>query len=279
MDKIIRLKYSLASLKNINQDKVELMSEWINQMISPFDDYELNVLFNSDLTQTTWMINSNSATLTENYTEFMQFAEFKPIETELLKKVQSAFKGMFDVWMCIGEEKQNTGWEIYDGIFPLEKVWGIIPESNSREELKKLLSNFQIDAFTKYGRCIAAETHSYIIFELPGDTVIDHLEIYYKICSGLNTDPLPKPLLDLISESNPEFVEMSCYLNSNGIIKLGLIIPTPNDQFVQLINLTLNAGEIELRAALQGSLGSDNIQTIEIYRDYQGINSEISIIL
>lgn len=276
MEHILRLRYSLASLKNISPEKEELMTEWIGQMLQPDDDYQLSVSISSDISESTWKVNTETKINMERYIEFMQFAEFKPIETELLKKVTTAFKGDLITWMNIGNEKQNTGWEIYNGIFPLDKVWGIIPESTQRNTLKNWLSEIGVEAIVKYGRSIAADTYSYINFELPGESVVENLELYYNLCAKLNLDPLPTAILDLIAASEPDYLEIACYLSAQGIIKIGILIPDPSDNFVSLINMVNGEGDLEMQAAFQGSLGSDDYSGIEIYRDNDGINSELT---
>jgi hypothetical protein len=276
MEHILRLRYSLASLKNISPEKEELMTEWIGQMLLPDDDYQLSVSVCSDISETTWRVDTETKINMERYIEFMQFAEFKPIETELLKKVTTAFKGDLITWMNIGNEKQNTGWEIYNGIFPLDKVWGIIPESTQRNTLKNWLSEIGVEAFVKYGRSIAADTYSYINFELPGESIVENLELYYNLCAKLNLDPLPTPILDLIAASESDYIEITCYLSAQGLIKFGILIPDPTDSFVKLMNMVNGEGDLEMQAAFQGSLGSDDYTGIEIYRDNDGINSELT---
>jgi hypothetical protein len=276
MEHILRLRYSLASLKNISPEKEELMTEWIGQMLLADDDYQLSVSVCSDISETTWRVNTETKINMERYIEFMQFAEFKPIETELLKKVTTAFKGDLITWMNIGNEKQNTGWEIYNGIFPLDKVWGIIPESTQRNTLKNWLSEIGVEAFVKYGRSIAADTYSYINFELPGESIVENLELYYNLCSKLNLDPLPTPILDMIAASESDYLEIACYLSAQGIIKFGILIPDPTDSFVKLMNMVNGEGDLEMQAAFQGSLGSDDYTGIEVYRDNDGINSVLT---
>lgn len=53
MEHILRLRYSLASLKNISPEKEELMTEWIGQMLQPDDDYQLSVAVSSDISEST----------------------------------------------------------------------------------------------------------------------------------------------------------------------------------------------------------------------------------
>jgi hypothetical protein len=272
MENIFRMRGALAALPFISPEHETLMSEWMNQMLSPMENAEIFVKANSNLSETTWKVKMDTKTLAQRYAAFMKHADFKPVEIDVLKKGLTTFKGDFSVWLSIGKNEQDSGWEIDNGVFPLEQLWGLIP-GNVEESLKKWYKKFDADAFVKFGRCIASNTYSYFNTELFGNNAEEDMELYISLCNALEIDPLPNPLLEMIADFEPEYTEVSFWIGSNGLLKLSLIIPDPSEELILKTALLTGDGDIDMIAAYEGALGDVVATKLEISRTANGIES------
>lgn len=272
MENIFRMKGSLAALPFINQEQGILMSEWIQQMVMPMENADITVSVNSDLSETCWKVKMDTKTLAPRYAEFMRFADFNPIEIDVLKKGLVSFKGELSVWLAIGNEEQDSGWEIDNGIFPMSHLWGLIP-GNVEESLKKWYAGHDSDAFVKFGRCIAANNYSYFSTELFGKDTEEDMELYYSISEALEMDPLPTSILELIVDFEPEYTEVFFHIASSGLLKFGISIPDPSEELIMKVAMLTGDGDLEMLAAFEGSLGDIDTRKLNISRTPYGIEA------
>jgi hypothetical protein len=243
-------------------------------MYYPLETADIMVGASNNLSETTWKVKMDTKTLAQRYAAFMKHAEFRTQEIDVLKKGLSSFKGDLNVWLRVGDNEQDTGWEIDNGVFPMEKLWGLVPTSTASEALKKWYQNAGADAFVKFGRCIASNTYSYFNTELFGDNASEDMEIYTSICNALSVDPLPSSILQMIAEYEPEFIEISYWLSGSGLLKIGLLIPDPSDELILKTAMITGDGDIEMIAAYEGALGGVTPNSLEISRKGDSINAE-----
>ena len=272
MENIFRMKGSLAALPFLTEEQEKLMSEWIQQMHYPMENAEIMVSINSNLSETTWKVKMDTKTLAQRYAAFMKHADFKPIEIDVLKKGLGSFKGDFSVWISIGKEEQDSGWEIDNGIFPLEQLWGLLP-GTVEESLKKWYAGKDANAFVKFGRCIAANTYSYFSTELFGSNAEEDMELYLSICNTLDVDPLPTTILQMIADYEPDFTEVFFHIAANGLVKIGLSIPNPNEELILKTAMLTGDSDLEMLAAFEGTLGDVVVTKLDISRSANGIES------
>jgi hypothetical protein len=272
MENIFRMKGSLAALPFLTEEQEKLMSEWIQQMHYPMENAEIMVSINSNLSETTWKVKMDTKTLAQRYAAFMKHADFKPIEIDVLKKGLGSFKGDFSVWISIGKEEQDSGWEIDNGIFPLEQLWGLLP-GTVEESLKKWYAEKDANAFVKFGRCIAANTYSYFSTELFGSNAEEDMELYLSICNALDVDPLPTTILQMIADYEPDFTEVFFHIAANGLVKIGLSIPNPNEELILKTAMLTGDSDLEMLAAFEGTLGDVVATKLDISRSANGIES------
>jgi hypothetical protein len=272
MENIFRMKGSLAALPFLTEEQEKLMSEWIQQMHYPMENAEIMVSVNSNMSETCWKVKMDTKTLAQRYAAFMKHADFKPVEIDVLKKGLSSFKGDFSAWISIGKDEQDSGWEIDNGIFPLEQLWGLLP-GNVEDNLKKWYAGHDANAFVKFGRCIAANTYSYFSTELFGSSAEEDMELYISICNALDVDPLPSSILQMIADFEPDFTEVYFHIAANGLLKIGISIPNPTEALILKTAMLTGDGDLEMLAAFEGSLGDVVATKLEISRTANGIES------
>jgi len=272
MENIFRMKGSLAALPFLTEEHEKLMSEWIQQMHYPMENAEIMVSVNSNLSETSWKVKMDTKTLAQRYAAFMKHADFKAIEIDVLKKGLSSFKGDFSAWISIGKDEQDSGWEIDNGIFPLEQLWGLLP-GNVEDNLKKWYAGHDANAFVKFGRCIAANTYSYFSTELFGSSAEEDMELYISICNALDVDPLPSTILQMIADFEPDFTEVYFHIAANGLLKIGLSVPNPTEELILKTAMLTGDGDLEMLAAFEGSLGDVVPTKLDISRTANGIES------
>jgi hypothetical protein len=99
------------------------------------------------------------------------------------------------------------------------------------------------------------------------------MELYISLCNALEIDPLPNPILEMIADFEPEYTEVSFWIGSNGLLKLGLIIPDPSEELILKTALLTGDGDIDMIAAYEGALGDVVATKLEISRTANGIES------
>ena len=272
MENIFRMRGSLAALPFLKPEQEVLMNEWIQQMVYPMEQSEIMVSVNSNMSETSWKVKMDTKTLAQRYAAFMKHADFKPVEIDVLKKGLSSFKGDFSAWISIGKDEQDSGWEIDNGIFPLEQLWGLLP-GNVEDNLKKWYAGHDANAFVKFGRCIASNTYSYFSTELFGSSAEEDMELYISICNALDVDPLPSSILQMIADFEPDFTEVYFHIAANGLLKIGISIPNPTEELILKTAMLTGDGDLEMLAAFEGSLGDVVATKLEISRTANVIES------
>lgn len=279
MDTLLRMRAALATLP-LYEERVEgMLSEWMSFMSHPLEQgVQRGTALQVDTQHTTWWVqNADSQILAERYWNFVSAIEIAaPVEQKLMQNALKQFEGDFATFLRMGDEREDTGWEIAGGPFSLKMAFGMVPKNPDSDPIRNWFAQADIDACTRFGRCIAANTYSYLHVQMPGNNVQDDLAYYVNLCETIGQTPLPQAILQAIAEENPDSLELSIWLASEGLLQMGLVLPQPSSKLQTLINLVLGPGRLDTLAAYEGSLGEKaEVQEVLIARNGLGLEAEL----
>lgn len=281
IETLVRVKSAVSSLPFISPEQEGLVNEWYNQLLFPSNpEAEETLMYlgsSAAMDELICYVENGKKNLATQLLKIMQASNFRPIEEKLLKKAFQEFKeGEIAAWLRIGSNKRETGW-LFKGLFPLVEALKMIPDSDKSDQKEKLsawYAKYEADACVKVGRCVSSGAYTMLHTELFGDNTEEDIEIYGDLMHTLGIAPLPEPLLDLILEEAPEYIEVSYWMAANGVLRTGLYIPDPSLDLIMKSSLVIGGGAIDDLAAFEGSLGVEKVRFIEFYRTAEGIGAE-----
>lgn len=283
IEALIRTKSALESIPFITTEQEGLMNEWYNQLLYPSnpleDSTDMSLAVRADFNELICYAQNGKKELAVQFLEIMKTANFQPVEEKLFKKLYQELKEeTLRGWLKLSPTTQESGW-VFDGVFPLDLAIAALPNSktsNHKALFTEWYSRQEADACVKLGRAASSSAYSFLHTELFGSTISEDLEIYSELMQHLQITALPSPLVELILDEAPEFIEMSFYFASNGIVRSGLSISNPTQALVIKLALVLGQGASDNLGAFEGSLGKDRVKSLEIYRTSQGVFADFS---
>jgi len=282
IESLVRVKSAVASLPFISPEQEGLVNEWYNQLLFPSSpaDEETQMYLGSSVAMDELICYAENGkkNLALQFIKLMEASKFRPVEEKLLKKAFQTFKeGEISAWLRLGQQQQDTGW-LFSGLFSLVEALKMIPDSDKSDQKEKLeawYKKYEADACVKVGRCVSGAAYTFLHTELFGDNTAEDLEIYGDLMKTLDIAALPDPLLDLILNESPEYIEVTYWMASDGVIRTGLYIPNPSQDLILKSSLVIGGGAIDDLAAFEGSLGAQKAKFIEFYRADKGIGAEL----
>lgn len=275
----MRAQGAVASLPFLDERGEGVLTEWLKQMLFPQNpmEREPTVQLSTDLyasEATTWVGNAN-ALLQAQLKEFMQASGFADIEPKLLDRiVQQVPEGELYAWLRQGADTQETGW-VMDGLFALNDALALVPKGTVKDRLVQWYGQFEADACVRVGREVATNRYTILHTELFGETVQEDLELYTNLNQTLELSPVTDVLLDLLIEEDPEYLEVSYWLGSSGVLQLGLVVPDPSPRLVRQLSLAYDEGAVDTLAAFEGTLGSAGPNKMLLARRASGVVVEL----
>lgn len=277
----MRSQAAMTTLPFIDEEREGLLTEWLHQMLFPQNplEREPTVHLSTDLhadQATAWVGNVN-ALLKEQLKSFYKVGGFKDIEAKLIDKiVQDVPEGELQAWLRLGNnDQQETGW-VMDGVFALKQALAMVPKGSTKDQLTQWYAQFEADACIRVGRSVGGNRYTIVHTELFGDSVEADLELYAHLNKTLNLSPIPDVLLSLVVEENPEYLELSFWIGSEGILQLGLVVPAPSQEFVRRLSLAYDEEASNELAAFEGALGVEEPTAMLIARRASGLVVELS---
>lgn len=283
IEALIRTKSALEHIPFLSDEQEGLISEWYNQLLYPNNPLEdatgMNLKLRADFNELICYAKNRKKVLATQFLEIMEVSKFPEMESTLFKKVYKSLKGTeLSCWLKVSEMVQESGWQ-FDGMMPLETALKAVPKSKSSKH-KELFTDWyaqqDADAAVKLGRAVSSSAYTFLHTELFGGNASEDLEIYTALMQQLEITPLPTPLLDLILDEDPEFIELCLHFASNGIIRAGLKIPNPSQALVIKLSLVLGGGASDNLGAFEGSLGETSMKSVELYRNANGVHAGFS---
>lgn len=283
IEELIRSKSAIATVPFVSAEQEGLANEWYNQLLYPSNPMEentgINMAVRADFEEVICYAHNGRKELATQFVKTMEASKFQPIEIKLFKKFYHEFKdGELECWLKLSPTNQETGWT-FKGIFPLKSALVAIPKgktANHKDLYIEWYEKQEADACVKVGRAVSSGAYTFIHTELFGSTIGEDLEIYSDLMHHLQIEPLPSPLLNLILEESPEFIEMSFHFGSNGIVRAGLSFTNPSQEFIIKLALVLGKGSSDALGAFEGALGAKKTTTVDIYRTKKGVFADFS---
>lgn len=279
VETIMRTQSALLTLPFIKSENEELLTEWLNQMLFPLnpmeDEPQISLSATIDAQKVTCSVNGHKDTLSAQFIQFIEASKLNESEIKVLQKaIKLIPEGELSTWLQLSEGTQETGWTI-NGLFPLVHAFAISPKSKQRDKLQEWYASFEADACIRVGRSVAGNRLTILHTELFGDNISEDIQLYLDLMTQLGISPLPTPLLEMIGEEDPEYLELSFWLGSAGVIKTGLVVPEPSDSFVRYLSLAYAEDASDALAAFEGSIGASNPSAIELSRIEKGVQVEL----
>lgn len=271
VETIMRMQTAITALPFVQAEQEGLFKEWLTQMVYPSDPLEgepnLPLSIQVDTKAFTAWASNDRETLVNQLLAFMEASKFNETELKILKKAnQSLSDSRLQAWLSLSEGGgQATGWDM-EGVMTLASAMAFIPKGAAKEALQAWYAEYEADACIRVGRSVVGNHYTILHTELFGDTVDVDLQLYLELMDSLEVPPLPEPLLDLISDEAPEYLELSFWLGGAGVLKAGLVIPNPSPDFVRQLAVAYAVETGDTLAAIEGSLGRGEPTSIELAR-------------
>jgi hypothetical protein len=279
VETIMRTQSAILTLPFIKSENEELLTEWLNQMLFPLNPMEeepkIGLSASIDAQKVTCSVNGNKDTLLAQFTQFIEASKLHESEIKVLQKSLKLIpEGTLSTWLQLSEGSQETGWTM-NGLFPLAHAFAISPKSKHRDKLEAWYASFEADACVRVGRSVGGNRLTILHTELFGNNISEDVQLYLDLMEQLGISPLPTPLLEMIGEENPEYLELSFWLGSAGVIKAGLVVPEPSENLVRYLSIAYAEEAGDALAAFEGSIGAPNPSAIELSRMEKGVQVEL----
>lgn len=275
----MRTQSAVITLPFIKPENEELLTEWLNQMLFPLnptlDEPEVHLSTSVDAEKVTCWVNNDRNILLQQFAEFMGASKLNESEVKVLQKIFKLIpEGNLSTWLQLSQGTQETGWAL-NGVFPLAHAFAVTPKNDKRNKLEEWYASFEADACVRVGRSVGGNRFTILHTELFGNTGEEDIQLYMDLMSHLEMSPLPTPLLEMILEEDPEYLELSFWLGSAGILKAGLVVPEPSANFVRYLSIAYAENAADTLAAFEGSIGAEGPKAIELSRMASGVNVEL----
>ncbi|MGH1336701.1 MAG: hypothetical protein ACRBFS_11280 [Aureispira sp.] len=280
VETIMRTQAAVTALPFIQDDKEGLLSEWLKQMLFPMNPilHDSKLALATDIATTSVRCYADNAvsTLQQQLSEFMKASGFKEIETKILDKVvKEVPEGRLQAWLELSHNNgQETGW-VMDGVFPLTTALALVPKGIIKDRLTAWYARFDANACVRVGRSIAGNRYTVLHTELFGKSIQDDMDLYNDLMQTLELSPLPDPLLALLLEENPTYMELVFWLGSGGVLKAGLQLPNPSEDLVRQIALAYYPDTGDALAAFEGAAGAEEPSALLVARQATGVTVEV----
>ena len=274
METLFRLRSALSELPQLTEQHNGVANDWVQMLYLLTPQSRLSAGLNADASKAKIRITDDFKELTKSYLELIQVAGFGAAEAEFLKKGLKFRGGEMSVWLEVGGQVQNAGWEVHNSLFPLAELWPLLGNNAYVPQLKAWFAHIDTDAFVRLGRSMGGQQYTYFTTVLPGGDVYEDIEAYQAFCEAMNITPLPQPILDEIIAYEPDFLELTLGLDEEGLVFITLTLPEPNEALTLKMTLALTQGGQEATAAFEGSLGSPEYSSLSISRTGKGIEAQ-----
>lgn len=279
VETIMRTQSAILALPFIKSENEELLTEWLNQMIFPLnpmlDEPQITLSASIDAQKVTCSVNGDKDNLLAQFTQFVEASKLQESELKVLQKACKLIpEGELSTWLQLSEGTQETGWTI-NGLFPLSHAFAITPKNKQLDKLKEWYASFEADACIRVGRSVAGNRFTILHTELFGNSISEDIQLYLDLMTQLEISALPTPLLEMIAEEDPEYLELSFWLAKAGVIKAGLVLPEPSENLVRYLSLAYAEDASEALAGFEGSIGAENPSSISLSRTEKGVQVEL----
>lgn len=279
LNTIVRTQSAMTSLPFVKPESEVLIREWLHQMLFPMnptlEDPKVSLSTTIDASKVTCWADNDLEILKKQLLEFMKVSNFNETESKVLNIITDAVpEGRLCSWLQLSEGGQETGW-VMDGVFSLETAFKLVPKGTLKDKLQAWYKSHDADACIRVGRSIAGNRFTILHTELFGDSSIEDIQLYIDLMTILDLSPLPEALLEMIVNNNPEYLEIAFWIAKEGLIKTGLVVPTPSDVFVRQMSLVYGEENADTLAAFEGSIGADAPIAMQLSRDALGIQIEL----
>lgn len=279
VETIMRTQSAVVTLPFIKPENEELLTEWLNQMLFPLnpmlDDPEVKLSTTIDTQKVTCWVDKDTEALLAQFAQFMQASNLNESELKVLHKIVKLIpEGNLSAWLQLSNGSKETGWMI-KGLFPLAHAFAITPKNDKRNILEQWYANYEANACVKVGRSVGGNRFTILHTELFGESADEDIQLYLDLMEQLGLSPLPTPLLQMIIDEDPEYLELSFWLGSAGVLKAGLVVPEPSANFIQYMSIAYAEDAADTLAAFEGSIGIDGPVAMDLSRTGKGVEVEL----
>lgn len=278
LDSLIRMRSAAALLPTVGEEGQQLLSEWLDQMLLPMsplaDDTQLRVAVSADLRETTWSAANTRTLLVEKLAALMEYNGLPAEEAAALQRAAETLGGVLWSWLTTDGSQQRGGW-LVEGVLPLADAWKFFPSHQANATLAEWCRRGGADACIAIGRCAGADPYGILKIEPWGESILADLQLHNGICEELGVAPLPEPLLELVLEDDPDYLEFSFWVGSPGVVQVGVAVPRPGDELVLKSAMVLGEESVDSLAAFEGALGVERCSAVELRRLAEGLAMRI----
>lgn len=274
METLFRLRSALGELPQLSEQQEAVANDWLQALYLLTPQSRLSAGLSADAGKATLRITDDFNVLAKGSLEFIQVADFGEAEANFLNKGLKFRDGEMSVWLELGGDIQNAGWELHNGLFALAELWPLLGSNAYIPKLQAWFEHIDTDAFVRLGRSMGGQEYTYFTTVLPGEDIYEDIEAYQAFCEHIGITALPQPILDEIIAYEPDFLELTLGLDEEGLVFLSLSLPEPNEALILKMSLVLSQAGQEAVAAFEGSLGSPEYNSLSISRTAKGIEAQ-----
>ncbi len=258
----------------------QILQEWLQAVpVGAYDEQlplEYKVSLTADLQQLTWWAAGLPGQLIGPMAAYFSQIGVSTSELERIRslgeEIQPARLGS---WMQMTPDSLDGGW-YFPLQLPLTPALKVAEASRDKVTLQKWAQKHAVAHCAQLKRSMGAGyPYTEIQFILPGNSLSQKLDNGLALFKRLEAPSFSEITLSTILDSEKEELMASVWLASEGIAKVGLLLPTPSTKLMLKLCMTADINQDAGLAAFQGSLDVDGPAYIEAQHTSTGYGIEL----